>query len=291
MTEYDALFLQDFEVASRCEWIDTNGLGGYAASTFVGAHTRRYHGWLVAPPASGGEARLLLSKLEETLFVGGERVELGCNLYPGIIQPRGHDKLIRFRLDPWPIFTYQFGEITLERSLCLIHGQNKAVVTYTLIAAPGPVVIEIRPLIAGREIHALHYDNYNFRTTLQTGPSWFAMQPYDAASRLVLQHEPATLEADGLWYYQFEFPHEIEQGREGHEDLYTPGILVHTLRADQRLHVVAIAGSPENLQIAKLLEEERNWRAARPAHMDPVSLVSLDEENWSRTVGALGWQI
>jgi hypothetical protein len=130
-------------------------------------------------------------------------------------------------------------------------------VSYALIAAPGPVVIEVRPLVAGRDIQALHYDNHVFRTTLQTGPDWLAMQPYDAASRLVLQHGPATLVEDGLWYYQFELPREIEQGREGHEDLYTPGILVHTLRPGQRFHLVAAAGGPEEVDPEALLTEER----------------------------------
>jgi predicted glycogen debranching enzyme len=234
---------------------------------------------------------VLLSKLEETLFVGGERVELGCNQYPGVIHPRGHDRLIRFRLDPWPVFTYQSGKITLEKSVCLLHGQNIAVVTYVLTAAPGPVGIEIRPLIAGRDIQSLHYDNPAFRTVLETGPDWLAMEPYDKASRFLLQHEPATFVVDGIWYYQFEYAREIERGREGREDLYAPGILVYTLLPGQRFHVVAATGRPGDFDPEALLAEERDWRAARPATAAPVSLVSADKANWTKTVRALGWEI
>ena len=39
---------QDLEAALQREWIETNGLGGWAASTLCGAHTRRYHGLLDA---------------------------------------------------------------------------------------------------------------------------------------------------------------------------------------------------------------------------------------------------
>lgn len=35
------------EAVSR-EWLETNGLGGFAASTIIGWNTRRYHGLLVA---------------------------------------------------------------------------------------------------------------------------------------------------------------------------------------------------------------------------------------------------
>jgi len=59
------------------EWLETNGIGGFASSTESGMNTRRYHGLLVAAlhPPVGRMA--LLSKLEETLIVEGRRVELG----------------------------------------------------------------------------------------------------------------------------------------------------------------------------------------------------------------------
>ena len=77
--EINAEELSDFDRSSRLEWVEANGLGGYASSTASGANTRRYHGLLVAaldPPLS---RRVLLSKLEERLIVNGEAYELGCN--------------------------------------------------------------------------------------------------------------------------------------------------------------------------------------------------------------------
>ena len=38
----------DLDYASRREWLETNGIGGYASSTLAGLNTRRYHGLLVA---------------------------------------------------------------------------------------------------------------------------------------------------------------------------------------------------------------------------------------------------
>jgi hypothetical protein len=32
----DACFLQDFDKATKAEWLETNGLGGYASSTVNG---------------------------------------------------------------------------------------------------------------------------------------------------------------------------------------------------------------------------------------------------------------
>jgi predicted glycogen debranching enzyme len=51
------------------EWLETNGIGGFASSTESGMNTRRYHGLLVAalhPPVG---RMVLLSKIEETVIL------------------------------------------------------------------------------------------------------------------------------------------------------------------------------------------------------------------------------
>jgi glycogen debranching enzyme len=75
----------DLEAASRREWLETNGLGGFASSTLTGLNTRRYHGLLVAATRPPAGRLLLLAKLEETLVVAGRRHELGVNCYPGAV--------------------------------------------------------------------------------------------------------------------------------------------------------------------------------------------------------------
>ena len=51
------------------EWIITNGIGGFASSTILGANTRRYHGLLVASLSSPGRRHLILSKLDESIKI------------------------------------------------------------------------------------------------------------------------------------------------------------------------------------------------------------------------------
>ena len=63
---FDATVTQDYEAGTRREWLEANGLGGWASGTISGAHTRRYHGLLVAAtrpplgrmPRSGPPGRL-----------------------------------------------------------------------------------------------------------------------------------------------------------------------------------------------------------------------------------------
>src|SRR6202161_3745490 len=89
--------------ASRREWLETNGLGGFASSTIIGLNTRRYHGLLVAATKAPVGRLVLLSKLEETLFVGQQVFEISTNRYPGVVHPCGFRYLKQFRLDPFPV--------------------------------------------------------------------------------------------------------------------------------------------------------------------------------------------
>ena len=95
------------EEATSHEWLETNGLGGFATSTIIGLNTRRYHGLLVAATKPPVERLILLSKLEETLMVRGVRYDLSANRYPGVIHPQGHQYLHEFRLDPFPVLRHQ----------------------------------------------------------------------------------------------------------------------------------------------------------------------------------------
>jgi len=47
----------DLDAALRREWLETNGLGGFASSTIVGLNTRRYHGENCSPVSSHSHKR------------------------------------------------------------------------------------------------------------------------------------------------------------------------------------------------------------------------------------------
>ena len=67
MIQFDQEICGDVEASSRREWLETNGIGGFASSTITGLNTRRYHGLLVAATKPPVGRVVMLSKLEETL--------------------------------------------------------------------------------------------------------------------------------------------------------------------------------------------------------------------------------
>src|SRR6266850_392181 len=156
---FDATVTHDLEQAASREWLEANGLGGWASGTIAGCHTRRYHGLLVAATRPPVARMVLLSKLAETLVVGDGRFELDTNRYRGAVHPRGHELLSSFTLDPLPSFVYEAGGVTLKKTIAAIHGENTTVILYDVQDALASFTLELRPLIAYRDDHALQHAN------------------------------------------------------------------------------------------------------------------------------------
>jgi predicted glycogen debranching enzyme len=164
MIQFTKETIGDLDAALCREWLETNGLGGFASSTIVGLNTRRYHGLLVAATKPPVGRLVVLSKLEETLFIDGQPFSLSANRYPGVVHPQGFQYFSQFRLDPFPVFTYDVGGIEIEKSVFMVYGENSTIVQYELKKNNHPeqsksLWLELRPLIAFRDYHSATREN------------------------------------------------------------------------------------------------------------------------------------
>jgi glycogen debranching enzyme len=57
---FDKSVCTDLQAGLSHEWLETNGLGGFACGTLAGANTRRYHGLLTTALNPPGGRMLLL---------------------------------------------------------------------------------------------------------------------------------------------------------------------------------------------------------------------------------------
>jgi predicted glycogen debranching enzyme len=225
--EFDRLICSDLAQSSRLEWLETNGLGGFASSTIVGLNARRYHGLLIAATRPPVDRYLLLSKLEEVFLLGGKRYELSANQYAGAVWPQGHLLLHSFRLDPFPVFTYRMEDLEIEKSVFLVHGENTVVVQYRFSGnlAGRPAELEIRPLVAFRDYHSTTHANPNLRTEVASVPGIASITPYGGLPTLHFAHNSHAVDSSGFWFYNFEYERERERGLDYLEDLYSPFLL------------------------------------------------------------------
>ncbi len=262
--------LGDFERASSLEWLETNGLGGWSSSTVAGAHSRRYHGLLVA--ARSPVARyVLLSKLDETLYLGGAAFELGANRYPGAIHPRGHRHMTSFERDLFPVFEYEVEGVRLRKTVACPDGENTTLILYELIDAPGPVGLELRPLVAGRGYHELRSAGAEPEVDFRDGALGFRFA--DRALDFSLSVPGAGFTPAPDWYYRFEYQVERFRGLDFQEDLWTPGILRVGLRPGDRLGVL-VTTADAGRDAWTLFEIERQRRQALVAGVPPGEVLA-----------------
>jgi predicted glycogen debranching enzyme len=282
MISFDRKICGELASATQLEWLETNGLGGYAGSTIAGLNTRRYHGLLVAATPTPVDRFVLLSKLEEILIVDGTRYELSSNAYPGVTHPRGFEFLSEFRLDPYPIFTFTADGLTLEKHVCMVHGENTVVVQYKLQGrnlAKRKVSLDIRPLIAYRDYHSTTHENTAINGNFEQGSGLVSLAPYHGMPPLHLAHNATTLQAEGSWYRNFQFAREMERGLDFQEDLFNPMTLAFDLGRNKSAVVIASteqhAATEADALISKEIKRRKKIADAAPVQSDLGRALSI----------------
>jgi predicted glycogen debranching enzyme len=244
MVELGTAVCSDFNTSSSREWLETNGIGGYASSSVAGANTRRYHGLLVAATRPPLGRMVLLSKFEETVSIDGEQFELSCNQYPGVVHPDGYKHLVSFRLDPFPVWTFMVAGIEIERKLFMAYGENTTVVVWSVKNKKAKIALELKPLIAFRDHHHLRHEDTEFMLDPVVEKGLVSLKPYSDLPTLYLAHNAAKIEPHGDWYRNFEYAIEQERGFDFTEDLFQPLSLHFDLTSD-----ATVIASTETRQI------------------------------------------
>jgi predicted glycogen debranching enzyme len=270
------------EFALSREWLETNGLGGYASSTIAGINTRRYHGLLVAATAPPAGRTVLLSKLEETLILDGRRYDLSANQYSGAIHPCGYQYLKEFQLAPFPIYTYRVEEVEVRKSIFMVQGENTTAVHYEVSGQDprfGGCGLEIRPLIAFRDYHSTTHNNAVLDPSVYQETGVAAVAPYRGLPTLYLAHNAQEVDTAGYWYYDFEYRVERERGLDFKEDLFNP----FTLKFDMNLHPeAALIASTEKRDAASIrsmreAETRRRYAITRSSPSNDGLVTALVE--------------
>jgi predicted glycogen debranching enzyme len=276
---FDKGVCTDLQAGLSREWLETNGLGGFACGTLSGANTRRYHGLLTAALNPPGGRMLLLSKLEETLVLGDRRIDLSTNEYAGAIHPEGYLLLTNFRLDPFPTWTFEVEGIRLEKSIFMPQGSNTVQVEYKLLQGPAAIepVLEVRPLVAFRDYHSTTHENGALNPAIESAANSASVQPYPGLPRLYFAHDAIQLQEQGYWYKNFLYRVERERGLDFEEDLYNPFVLSWNLSKERSANVIASTGQRDIGQAAatRTAELQRRQRLLASSPVDDPLVCSL----------------
>jgi len=230
----DGAECRDLGRALQLEWLETNGLGGFASSTAAGINTRRYHGLLVAAQSPPTGRMLLLNKLDETVAADGAAWQLGANLFPGAVHPAGHELIESFHLDPFPRWIFKLGPHRLEKTVFMVYGQNAVALCYRWLGPDGQPLdsarapaasLRLRPFISFRDFHHIRKQNPDLDSTCVFKDDSLVLRPYWNMPVLTILHNGFYFESSPQWHYDFEYPREQYRGLDFREDLFTHGEL------------------------------------------------------------------
>ena len=271
MMRFGTELCANLEASSRREWLETNGIGGFASGTINGSNTRRYHGLLVAATKPPVGRFVLLAKLEETLICDGSPFELGTNRYPGVVHPQGFRYMKQFRLDPFPVFTFEVEGVEIEKRVFMVQGENTTIVEYCIVAIrdPSDVRLELRPLIAFRDYHSLTHENNSLNQEVREMPGLISVSPYDGLPELYLANDAIKVEATGDWYRRFEYRAERERGLDFVEDLFNPCVLRFSLNSQSQATIIA-STEPHSANAAPQYRQAEISRRRANAQRSPV---------------------
>src|SRR3954454_25174744 len=147
MLQKDKSLLNNYDQAIQCEWLETNGLGGWSSSSIIGCNTRRYHGLLVAATVPPTERMSLVSKLDETIIINNRRFELSTNDYGELHAPQGYQYLSSFTKNLFPEWKYVVEGIQLQKTIAMVQNENTTLVLFEVVKAAQPFTLELLPFI------------------------------------------------------------------------------------------------------------------------------------------------
>jgi len=238
----------DLLMAKDDEWLEADGLGGFASGTVSGIRTRRYHAILLTATSPPSERIILVNGFDAWVDVEGKKSYLSSQLYgPDVVYPDGAQRIEQFKADPWPQWIYTLEDGTrVQFELFMCNGASVTVLVWRLLTPKGKTMLSFRPFFSGRDYHSLHHENGSFQSDPEIDGQRLVWHPYPGIPGILAfangeyHHQPD-------WYRNFLYKEESSRGLDCAEDLAAPGILTYDLTRGEAVCILAAEGFDSGL--------------------------------------------
>ena len=258
-----------FKEGIKREWAVTNGIGGYAGSSMIGAHSRTHQGYLIASLHAPIERYLVFSKINETVTVGTRTVSFETSQHRAsgkTVYAEGQKFLTSFIYDGSVHYTYETDNFSFEKHITLKRNANVCAVSYELTAGDSDCTFTLTPLFNYRE-HSesstpdtLRFDTFTEDRTFYLVPE----KNKDIAIRF--QTSEGT-------FSERETVYDIDMQLQIEVDLETDGLDCHYCPVD--LSIAVPANTTKKVSILCSIGDVNE----RPAPVSATEAFSILEEN------------
>lgn len=280
----------------QAEWLEADGLGGFASGTVSGIRTRRYHALLLVATNPPTGRFVLVNGFDAWVQTPAGTSAISSQAYtPDVIHPDGARRIDAFEGDPWPTWNIRLEDGTrIVQELMVAHDTPLVVVSWRLARPRKGVTLSVRPFLSGRDYHALHQENPDFRFDADQTDGRVTWRPYPGVPAIAAQtngaytHEPA-------WYRRFLYAEERARGLDDTEDLASPGAFRWDLSAGEAVWILTTEGSQDRLPGADtsveawtnaLRRAERRRRRSFPSRLHRAADAYLVRRGRGKTIVA-----
>jgi predicted glycogen debranching enzyme len=261
--------------ARHAEWLEADGLGGFASGTVSGVRTRRYHALLLSATQPPVGRFVLVNGFDAIVETPDGESALSSQCYaPGVTSPDGNVWLESFDHDPWPRWVFALpGGIRIAQEIFVRHGEPAVAISWQLLSngpLKMPVRLRVRPFLSGRDYHSLHHENSAFAFEPEIKDERVVWRPY-AGVPAICALTNGNYRHEAHWYRNFLYEEERARGLDCSEDLAAPGLISFELHRQDAVLIFGTeldpdAGAADWYAAARANERTRRSRFATPLH-------------------------
>src|SRR6059058_3298092 len=221
----------------NAEWIEADGLGGFASGTVSGIRIRRYHALLLTATTPPAGRMVLVNGFDAWVETPRGTFAISSQRYgPDVIHPDGASRVESFEYEPWPRWRYKIDDLTIEQELFVPKGESAIFTSWRVVAgiddagqpgSPTPatadIKLRVRLFLSGRDFHSTQHENGSFKFVADQNGERVTFRSYDGVPA-VMAHSNGRYGHEPAWYRNFLYSEEQARGLDAAEDLASPGV-------------------------------------------------------------------
>src|SRR5215831_5211630 len=229
----------------NAEWLEADGLGGFASGTASGIRTRRYHALLLTATTPPAGRMVLVNGFDAWVETSRGTFAISSQRYgPDVVHPDGASRMESFEHEPWARWRCKIDDnIVVEQELFVPKGESAVFISWRVANAidQGLIILNVRPFLSGRDFHSTHHENGAFRFSAQQNGERITFQSYEGVPSVVA-YSNGLYTHDPTWYRNFLYSEELARGLDAIEDLASPGVFQFSLSQKPAVLLLAAEG-------------------------------------------------
>lgn len=236
------------EEGLKKEWLITNGIGGFASSTIIGANTRKYHGLLIAPLTPPARRFLVLSKVDESIKIGDNNYNLYTNIGENYIS-QGYQYQVSFNQEAYPTFNYQVEGVTISKSIIMKKGENVVGISYKIKNSDKTATITLAPIVNFRDFHTMSTDhNFEVRQVINGTKVKLIIDGKSDFPLYMNLSEGNYIKHDNNTFKDMFYIEEEKRGFYPKENHNVPGVYEVEIKPNEEKSISFVFGMEENIE-------------------------------------------